>query len=282
MSQNRTGRYGKATKAAVFESSTSSSSNSSWKHLKRPEFLKPLMIMSLFFVMAQFTGINAVAAYTVSIMQETVGQSLDNYVAMLTIDVLRVIMSALACVLLRRFGRKPLLMISGIGTASSLFVLSTFVIAKQFLPSLETFFFIPMSCLIGYISFMCIGLMPLPWSMSGEVFPLKVRGFGGGIATCFCFAASFLVIKTCPAMFDNLGVAGTFSIYGGIALVGTLVVYALIPETKDKTLLEIEEYFGLKYSNRENKNKDVPLDQPISVIKINTGHRGSYGTAEMA
>lgn len=211
--------------------------------LSEKEFLKPLAIINVFFITTQFCGVNAITFYSVSIMQDTIGDGLDNYVAMLIIDGIRVAVSVLACVLLRKCGRRPLAILSGFGSATSLFILSAFVYATTLDATLTRFSFIPLTALIGYITFVSLGLVPLPWAMNGELFPLAVREYGSGISSCVAFVAFFLVVKTSPIFFMEIGAYGTFSLYACIAFLGTAFLCAFLPETKNKTLQEIEDYF---------------------------------------
>lgn len=219
--------------------------------LLQPEFYKPLAIMNVFFITTQFCGVNAITFYSVSIMQDTVGDGLNEYASMLIIDTIRVVMSLVACILLRRFGRRPLAVLSGFGTAFSLFVLCAFMHASAIFKSLSDYAVVPLGSLVGYISFVSLGLVPLPWAMMGEVFPLAVRGFGSGISSSIAFIAFFTVVKTSPMMFADIGKANTFLVYGAVAFTGTLFLWLFLPETKNKTLQEVEEYF--KRKNKEHE-----------------------------
>lgn len=213
------------------------------ENIRKPEFLKPLFILSLFFLTVQWAGNNAVAFYSVSIMQQTV-QHVDKYVAMLAIDGIRTGMSIIACILLKKCGRRPLTMISGFGTAASLGVLGLYLhLSPIYKDLLAPYSFIPLVALASYIVFISIGLVPLPWAMTGELFPLKLKGLGSGFTTCLNFLAFFFVVKTSPDMFEALGTGGAFLTYGAIALVGAIVLCFVLPETKDKTLQDIERQF---------------------------------------
>ncbi|XP_059047230.1 facilitated trehalose transporter Tret1-2 homolog [Achroia grisella] len=223
-----------------------------WKEklisLKSPELLKPLFIMISFFVTCQFSGVNAVAFYSIEIVEKAVGKGLDHYMVMLIIDALRVVMSIVACVICKQYGRRPLCFISGIFTALSMVGLSMYLYWKP--PNLT---WIPMMFLMMYICAISIGLVPLPWIMCGEVFPTKVRGLGSGISSGTTFAAFFAVVKTAPGMMTHLGEVITFLIYGVIALTGTGLMYFILPETKGKSLQEIEEKFRNKKKSNDPK-----------------------------
>ncbi|CAH0697651.1 unnamed protein product [Spodoptera exigua] len=214
----------------------------SWREklvsLKNPELIKPLVIMVLFFCTCQFSGVNAVAFYSIEIVEKAVGKGIDHYLAMLIIDSLRVVMSVVACVICKQYGRRPLCFISGIWTSISMVGLSMFLYWKP-----ANMSWLPLMFLMFYICAITIGLVPLPWIMCGEVFPTKVRGIGSGISSSTTFVAFFIVVKTAPGLMSTFGEVITFLGYGVVALIGTAVMYFILPETKGKSLQEIEERF---------------------------------------
>ncbi|XP_038219107.1 facilitated trehalose transporter Tret1-2 homolog [Zerene cesonia] len=209
--------------------------------LKSPELLKPLMIMIMFFVTCQFSGVNAIAFYSIEIIEKAVGKGIDHYLAMLVIDTLRTVMSVVACIICKKYGRRPLTMISGIFTALSMVGLSMYLYFTDGKQTNMTW--LPLTCLMAYICAISIGLVPIPWMMCGELFPTKVRGLGSGISSATTFVAFFVVVKTAPGMMSNFGEVITFLSYGLIALLGTGVLYFILPETKGKSLQEIEDKF---------------------------------------
>lgn len=74
-----------------------------------------------------------------------------------------------------------------------------------------------------------------------QVFPAHLRGFGGGATSAFAFLFFFSVVKTGPELFAALTPAGAFAAYGSMALCGSVFLLAFLPETKNRTLQEIEE-----------------------------------------
>lgn len=222
-------------------------SSYSWASIKenvrRPAFLKPMGILLGFFFTMQFAGINALAFYSVTIMRQTIGDGVNEYLAMIVIDVVRFVMSVLACVLLRTTGRRPLAAVSGLGTAVCLLALSLFLFMAGGNMDIMKMSAIPMTLLIGFICFVSVGIVPLPWCMTGELFPLALRGLGSGIVSSVNFVCFFVVVKTAPLLFENIGMEGAFLMYGLIALMGTFFLMVCLPETKNRTLQEIENSF---------------------------------------
>uniref|UniRef100_A0A182QST8 Major facilitator superfamily (MFS) profile domain-containing protein n=1 Tax=Anopheles farauti TaxID=69004 RepID=A0A182QST8_9DIPT len=220
------------------------------------EFLMPLATLLVFFATMQFSGVNIVAFYSIALMKTTIGSdSLNEYLAMLIVDLVRVLTSLVACVLLRSVGRRPLAMASGIGTTVSLIGLSIFLYFQTSIPLYRNYSWLSLVFLIGYIVFVGIGLFPLPWCMTGEIFPVATRGLGSGLTSSFNFVCFFAVVKTGPTLFATVGINGTFLVYGVISLLGTLLLYVLLPETRNRTLQEIEEQF--RRGRRKQKDAEV-------------------------
>lgn len=222
-------------------------SEDSWKNLceqvTKRGFFGPLGIILVFFFVMQFSGLNIVIFYSVAIMRESLGSGgLSEYTAMIIIDVVRVFMSIMACVLLRQVGRRPLAIFSATGTALSLGGLSLYhYVMQRDSFGRMAFSWLPLVLLVAYTSFISVGLMPLPWCMTGELFPLPVRGLGSGISAAFNFIVFFVVIQTGPSLLAVIGPEGSYLLYGLVALFGAVFLYFTLPETKNRTLQQIED-----------------------------------------
>ncbi|GAB0090315.1 facilitated trehalose transporter Tret1 [Sergentomyia squamirostris] len=220
-----------------------------FERIRQPTFWKPMGILLVFFFTLQFSGVNTVAFYSVSIMKETMGNGINEYLAMIILDIVRTIMSVLACILLRHSGKRPLSIYSAFGTAFSIFGLSAFLLLA---PPNSSYAWVPLLFLISYICFVSVGLMPIPWCLTGELFPLSVRGFGSGISSAFNFLTFYVVVQTGPYMFRSFTTPVTFAIYGCVALFGGIFLIFFLPETRNKTLQEIEETY-MASSRRKDK-----------------------------
>lgn len=210
---------------------------SSWKDVIRSRiFLAPLFILNVFFFTMQFSGINAVTFYSVTLFEEVTGRE-NAHSATLVLDLVRLISSVVACWFTKIYPRKILVVISGIGSALSMLFLGGSLLFNIGTP------WLPVCFLLAFTFASSIGLVPLPWLLCGELFAAEVRGLGSGISSGFAFMCFFVVVKTAPAMMKTIGPPWTYGSYGVITLLGTIFLCIFLPETKDKTLKEIEDEF---------------------------------------
>lgn len=223
-------------------------------NIKKPEFWKPLTIMMMFFIMTQLSGVNVISAYTKELMKELTGSDTNTDRVMLSIDVLRCVSLLVACVLLKSKGRRPMAMFSGIFTSLSLIVLATYM---YIVDSRHRLSYVTLGLMTVYMIVSNFGVVPLPWNMVGELFATETKGLGSGISVMMTSIAYFATIKTAPGMFESIGHQGTYLFYGLSTLVGTIFLFFCLPETRGKTLLQIEEHF--RYG-KKGKTKEVIND----------------------
>lgn len=230
------------------------------ENIKKPEFWKPLSIMTTFFMITQLSGVNVVCAYTTDMMSVLIGSNTNEsnkYVAMLSIDILRCISLVVACILLRRSGRRPIALFSGVFTALSLIGLASYLYMIKYGVISSITPFISLGLMIFYIIVSNLGIGPLPWNMVGELFAVETKGLGSGISVMMTSIAFFGTVKTAPSMFQNIGHQGAYLFYGISTLCGTIFLYFFLPETKQKTLLQIEEYFRYGKKKLENVTNNI-------------------------
>lgn len=206
----------------------------------RPEVWKPLLILNSFFLFQQISGVFVVIFYAVDIADE-VGVHTDGYLVSVLIGATRLLVTVAISYASKRFGRRPLAVVSGVGMTMCMGALAGCVHLES--PSLN---WLPALTLVLYIFMSTVGFLTLPWAMIGELFPTRVRGLAGGITTCCAYLYSFAVLKTYPEMKDALGRQGVFLFYGVAALLGTVFLWLCLPETQGKSLEEVERMFSRK------------------------------------
>lgn len=128
-----------------------------------------------------------------------------------------------ACIAMRRCGRRPLSFISGIGCGATMIGLGTYMYYKsiwdaQGIPPMHTWF--PVACIFIFIITCTLGFLVVPWVMIGELYPMKVRGIVGGMTTCMAHSFVFIVVKTYPMLSHMIEEHGAFLLYGCISFAG--------------------------------------------------------------
>ena len=87
------------------------------------------------------------------------------------------------------------------------------------------------------------GLSPVPWAVNSEIYPTTVRGLAGGIATTGNWVGNIVVSQTFLSLLDALGPAATFNTYAVVVVIGALVAFKFMPETKGLTLAQVQAAF---------------------------------------
>lgn len=205
-------------------------------------FHAPLIILSIYFATLQFSGVNAVIFYTVTILKDSLGADINEYVATLVIDAVRLVSALIACVVVKNVGRRPLTIFSGGSTAICLFALSYYLNLSAG-NSLKNHVSIPLSIFVVYTLVLSIGINPLAWILTGELYPLRFRAIGSAFVTFFNFLCFFSVVKSSPIYFSIYGGSKIFAVYGMLTAIGTIFLFSFLPETKNKSLQEIEDNY---------------------------------------
>ncbi|CAK1546735.1 unnamed protein product [Leptosia nina] len=230
---------------------------------KKPEFYKPTVIMMFMFVLFQISGMTVVPSYTVPMMEEVTDGAIESYTSMLMVDVVRFVTAVLSCMVVNKLNRRTVLFVGIIISVLALFTTSFLLYLRDFGYIADDYKWIPVVPTLIYIFGKTLGILPIPWAIAGEVFPLAYRSLGSGISGMFLSLMFFVVVKTAPTSFRQIGVSGTFCVYGlCIAICGAFLYY-LLPETKGKTLYEIECHFkGIKDTTGEAEphEKDKMLE----------------------
>lgn len=241
--------------------------------LLAPSCLKPFMILVVYFMLYQFSGVNTITFYAVEIFQDS-GAEMDKYTATIILGTLRFLFTIVGCVALRSCGRRPLSFISGIGCSLTMLGLGTYLYFKEVWASqgiAPMYTWIPVACIFIFIITCTLGFLVVPWIMIGELYPMKVRGIVGGMTTCMAHIFVFSVVKTYPLLTHAVERHGAFIIYGFISILATIFFYFYLPETKGKTLQEIEDYF----SGRISTLKTVKPDKVTNNLKNNINNNNN-------
>jgi MFS transporter, SP family, sugar:H+ symporter len=208
----------------------------------KARWVRPALVVAIgLAVFQQFIGINTIIYYAPTTLTSVGYGAKGAIYANLAIGVLNVAMTVIAIRIIDRVGRKPMLLGGLVGMVTSLTVLgvSLVLLSEPKSPG-DPAAIITLLCLAGFIVSFAATWGPVVWVMLPEVLPLSVRGTALGVAVCLHWGANFLVSQTFPVMLDKWGAGPVFLGYAVIGVLAFVFVKALVPETKGRSLEEIE------------------------------------------
>ncbi len=230
-----------------------------FRELFQARFRRPVVIAMILMVVSQFSGINAIMYYSTKIFTTAGIGVKDAFMASVIVGLVNVVFTFVAIALVDRAGRRPLLLI---GLAVQVGALGAvgwmFHAGAGGVPLL--------AAILVFIGAFAMALGPIPWILCSEIFPTKVRGRAMSLATFAIWSACYIVAQTCPMMlklkselppattfldrlasFLAIGPSMTFWVYAACSLLGLLFVWSMVPETKGRSLEEIEASWGKRF-----------------------------------
>lgn len=220
--------------------------------------IKALIICYSLMLFQQLSGINAVIFNTAAIF-ESAGASIDPSIATIIIGVIQVIATFTSTLVVDRLGRRILLLLSALimcvcSTSLGVFFFlkdahgddSSIVLAIGWLPLVALSLFI--------IAF-SLGFGPIPWMMAGELCMIDIKAFVGSTAGTFNWLLSFTVTSTFNSLNQAIGAGQVFWMFAGIMLVGFVFIFFVVPETKGKSVDEIQLMLGAEVPQRNEEEK---------------------------
>ncbi len=222
-----------------------------WREVFAARWRRPLVIGVLLAVLQQLTGINAVIYYADKIFAAAgfaspAGQSLAT---LLAIGAVNVVATFIAVAYVDHFGRKPLLLVGSVGMGVSLVVVGTMfeVMGRPSAPSgsgTTTAGIVTLIALVVFIASFAFSLGPVVWTIINEIYPSHIRGKGVAVATAANWLAAWVVSQFFLSLVGLITEAGTFWLFAGFCAVTYVFVRRFVPETKGRTLEQVERLWG--------------------------------------
>ncbi|XP_060658490.1 facilitated trehalose transporter Tret1-2 homolog isoform X2 [Drosophila nasuta] len=186
------------------------------KDIFQKKYFKPVSIAVALMIFQQLSGISAVIFYTVMIFNMS-DSSVDSYLSTIIVGTVNFMASLLAIFNIDHAGRKSREMnLDGVG-------------------------WVPLVCLVIYVLGFSMGFGPIPWLMMGEILPSRIRAPAASLVVGCNWGFTFIVTKTFQDLIDLVGAHGAFVFFCAVCIIALVFVIFIVPETKNKSLEQIEE-----------------------------------------
>lgn len=239
--------------------------------------VKALIIMLGLMFFQQMSGINAVIFYTGFIF-ETANTGIEGSIATIIVGIMQVIATFVSSIIVDKLGRRILLLLSVSVMAICTIVLGVYFYLNENDPAkTASIGWLPIVAMCIFIVVFSLGFGPIPWVsfksllvtrssdfklkfnyfqfMIGEIFPADVKGFASSICGSFNWIMAFIITKTFTNILSAIGIGQTFWLFSGFSILGTIFVFFVVPETKGKSLSEIQKMLaGEKPINNDSDN----------------------------
>ena len=206
---------------------------SSWCELLSPSVRRILLIGAALAVLQQWTGINILFNYAAEVYRSAGYGANDVFLNIVITGTINLIFTALAMLLVDRVGRRVLILAGCLGIATA-HLLCGIAYLRHWHGSAV------LVLTLGAIGCYALTLAPVTWVLISEIFPNRIRSQGVSVAVSALWVASFVLTYTFPILDRKLGTSTVFFIYGGVCLLGWVFARLFVPETKGRTLEEIE------------------------------------------
>ncbi|HEY2699369.1 MAG TPA: sugar porter family MFS transporter [Pseudonocardiaceae bacterium] len=202
------------------------------------KWVRPMLVVALILAIGQqFSGVNAINLYAPTIFKNLGVGTSASLLASIVLGVVKVGFTAWVIFMVDRWGRKPLLLLGNVLMSTTLILLG---IAVTVIHSSSGAAISTIVLLVIYLAGYELGWGAVVWVMMSEVFPLKVRAVGMGTGSVVLWASTFAITFVFPVMDNGLGLATSAYIFAGIGIVLFLLVRKFVPETKGRSLEQIE------------------------------------------
>ncbi|KAH9786073.1 Sugar transporter ERD6-like 7 [Citrus sinensis] len=199
-------------------------------------YLRSVTIGVGLMVFQQFGGINGICFYTSTIFESA---GFSSSVGTIIYAILQVVVTGLNTIVIDRAGRKPLLLVSATGLVLGCLLVGVSFFLKDHELGLESVPALAVTGILLYIAAFSAGMGAVPWVVMSEIFPINIKGVGGSLATLVNWFGAWLVSYTFNFLM-TWSSYGTFILYAAINALGILFMIIVVPETKGRTLEQIQ------------------------------------------
>ncbi|KAL8223815.1 hypothetical protein R6Q57_019290 [Mikania cordata] len=194
----------------------------------------------------QASGIDAVVLYSPRIFEKAgILKDTPQLLATIAVGFVKTLFILVATFLLDKIGRRPLLLTSVAGMIVSLMSLGVaLTIIDHSDHKITWAIALCIATILSYVAFFSIGMGPITWVYSSEIFPLRLRAQGCSMGVAMNRVVSGTIGMTFLSLYEAISIGGAFFLFAGIAVVAFVFFYTFFPETQGKNLEEVEQVFG--------------------------------------
>lgn len=238
------------------------------KTIQKKEFYKPIIIMIHAYIMVQFSGGTTMAAFSTSIFGMIMGPNVNVHFWMIFVDTQRLITNSVAVFVINKIKRRTMLFAIGSLCVFSQLAIAAYTYTRTYGYLQYDAIWLPALLINLQFFTVAAGMLPLPNVIGGEVFPLEYRSIGGSISLATMSATFFIVLKTFNVLVENVGIYGVHMVYAGLLTYCLVVIWFILPETKGRTLQQIEDEFrGRPLTFDEYQSRKSLQACPVEVYK---------------
>lgn len=220
-------------------------------------WLKRLLLIGIGIgVVNQLTGVNSIMFYGTQILQDAGFETQAALIANIANGVISVAAMLTGIWLLSRVNRRPMILIGLAGTTTSLLLIGG---ASILLDNKAALPYVVITLTVMFMAFMQGAVGPVTWLVISEIFPLRVRGLGVGLSIFCLWIANFIIGLTFPVLLGAVGLSTTFFIFVALGILSIAFIYKYMPETRGKTLEELERSFRAAYNPKSAKLRTIEV-----------------------
>lgn len=216
-----------------------------WHGLMRPGVSRALAVSLVLAILIHVSGINTIIDYAPAIFQSA-GWKIDSALAStFVVGVTEFLFTLISFWVIDRYGRKPLYIVGSFGMMISLVLLVVAAMAGRFHGA------VVLTLILAYIAFFAACIGPVFWTLIPEIFPNDVRGLAMTFPVLTQWIANALVVLLFPFALHVIGKAATFAFLAAMALAQGIFTWLWVPETRHKSLEEMESYWVMASAENE-------------------------------
>jgi MFS transporter, SP family, major inositol transporter len=191
-------------------------------------------------VASQVTGVNSIMYYGSQILKEAGFATKAALIGNVANGVISVLATFVGIWLLGKVGRRSMMLTGLTGTTSVLLLIGIFSMVLKGSSALP---YVTLSLTVTFLAFMQGAIGPVLWVTLSEIFPLRLRGLGMGISVFCLWITNVIIGMMFPTLLEKVGLSGTFFIFAILGIASLSFIWKFMPETKGRSLEEIEAYF---------------------------------------